>query len=123
LRELVELYRAAGWWDRGDTPRLVAGLAAGSHCFLVARAGGRAVAMARAIGDKKSDAYLQDVFVLPAYRGRGLGASLVRRLARRLRGEGFGWIGLIAAPGARPFYERLGFKRLAGHAPMRLGAG
>ncbi|MDD5656323.1 MAG: GNAT family N-acetyltransferase [Elusimicrobia bacterium] len=118
LRELAELYRAAGWWDRKDTNARLRALVGGSHCFLTARRGGRLVGMGRAIGDGASDAYIQDVFVRPEWRGRGLGAQLVRRLARRLAADGLGWIGLVAVPGAEAFYERCGFRIAPGHKLM-----
>ena len=121
LREIAGLYKAAGWWDSGDTPQRICRMVTGSHCFLAARSGGRLVGMGRAISDRTNDGYIQDVFVLPELRGRGAGAALVRRLARRLRADGLGWIGLIAADRTWPFYARLGFKKMARHDPMRLG--
>ncbi len=96
-------------------------MVAGSHCFLVAWEGAAAVGMGRALSDRTNDGYIQDVFVRPELRGRGVGAALVRRLARRLRADGLGWIGLIAADGAWPFYARLGFHRMERHDPMRYG--
>ena len=122
LRGITDLYQDAGWWEPGDSPGRIRRMVEGSHCFLVVYAGGRPVAMGRAISDGTNDAYIQDVFVRAQHRGRGLGAALVRRLARRLQSDGLGWIGLIAAGGAGPFYERLGFRRLARHEAMRLGA-
>ena len=121
LRGLEGLYRAAGWWGPGDTRRGLRSLVAGSHRFLAARAGGRLAGMGRAISDGVSDAYIQDLFVMPEWRGRGVGAQLVRRLTRRLRADGVGWIGLVAVPGAEAFYTRLGFRRMAGHRAMLWG--
>lgn len=121
--EMEALYRSAGWWKdepsaREGLPRLVRG----SFLFLVARDGGRMVGMGRVLSDGVSDGYIQDVVVLPAYRGSGLGRELVTRLAARCREAGLGWIGLIAEPGTRPFYEKLGFGLLgAGYEPMLFG--
>ena len=117
---VVDLYRAGGWWredpaSRAVIPRMVSG----SFCFLVAReAGGRIVGMGRAISDGASDAYIQDVVVLEAYRARGIGAEIVRRLTERCVRAGIGWIGLVAEPGTRAFYEPLGFRARAGHELM-----
>ena len=123
LKEISGLYRAAGWWEPGDTPQRICRMVMGSHCFLVARENRRAVGMGRAISDRTNDGYIQDVFVSPALRGRGVGAELVRRLALRLRVDGLGWVGLIAVGGTRAFYERLGFRKMAQHDPMRFGRG
>ena len=120
LREISGLYRAAGWWDEADTPAKIRRMIQGSHCFLVARADGKAVGMGRALGDRASDAYLQDVFVLPEHRGRGVGAALVERLKRRLLTDGIHWIGLIATGTAPALYRRLGFASMERHTPMLL---
>ena len=120
LKEIAGLYRAAGWWEPADTPQRICRMVMGSHCFLVARSGVRLVGMGRAISDRTNDGYIQDVFVRPGLRGRGLGAQLVRRLALRLQIDGLGWIGLIAADGSWPFYARLGFQKMKRHDPMRL---
>lgn len=41
---------------------------------------GRQVGFCRAVSDGVSFAYLADVYVLPEYRGRGLGVELVREM-------------------------------------------
>ena len=122
LAGIAGLYKAAGWWEGADTPHRLIRMVMGSHCFLVARSGGRLVGMGRAISDRVSDGYIQDVFVRPSLRGRGVGAELVRRLALRLRIDGLGWIGLIAADGTWPFYAGLGFRKMRRHDPMRFQA-
>lgn len=119
--ELVALYRAAGWWRETPAARAaVPALVAGSFAFLVAVEDGRAVGMGRAISDGASDAYLQDVAVLPSHRGRGIGAELIRRLAAHCTARGLEWVGLVAEPGTTAFYARLGFRPLEGYVPMRL---
>ena len=119
IDHLIHLYRSAGWWaERADNPSLVAGIVAGSHCFLVARQVGTIVAMGRAISDGVSDAYIQDVTVDPAFRGRGIGSHMVARLVARLEADGIGWIGLIAERKTDPFYRPLGFAPMADSIPM-----
>lgn len=119
IARLTELYRLAGWWtDGADNPTLVAGIVAGSHCFLVARRAGTLVGMGRAISDRISDAYIQDVTVDPAFRGQGIGTGLVDKLVSRLETDGIGWIGLIAERKTHPFYRPLGFVPMADSVPM-----
>lgn len=122
---IVELYRAGGWWkERPGEREGIPALIRGSFRFLIAVAGGgRIVGMGRALSDGVSDAYIQDVVVLPELRGRGIGAEIVRRLVAECVGAGIGWIGLIAEPGTEPFYRRLGFGTLQGYSPMRHDAG
>jgi ribosomal protein S18 acetylase RimI-like enzyme len=117
---VVELYRAAGWWRESATAREAVGpMIAGSFAFLVVTEGDRTIAMGRAISDGASDAYIQDVVVLPEYRGRGIGAEIVSRLARHCTERGLVWIGLVAEPGTTAFYERLGFRVMKDYVPMR----
>jgi diamine N-acetyltransferase len=75
--------------------------------------------------------YLEDVYVQPAFRGRGAGKALMRHLARRCVAEGLGrfewrvldWntpaIAVYRALGAESAEEWLGM-RLAGEALHRL---
>ena len=117
--EILRLYRNEGWWGDGpDDLDLVRRLVAGSHCFLAAMEKTEIVAMGRAISDGASDAYIQDVAVVPEWRGRGLGADIVRRLVSRLHRDGLLWIGLIAERGSSAFYGRLGFKTMDNATPM-----
>jgi len=123
LQMVAELYREAGWWtDAPDHPAAVARIISGSHCFMVMRAGGRIVAMGRAVSDRASDAYIQDVTVTASYRGQGLARQLVGAIVERLRADGLGWIGLIAERGTHGLYEPLGFKAMPDAVPMLLTA-
>jgi predicted N-acetyltransferase YhbS len=65
----------------------------------------------------RGDAWLASLYVLPAHRGRGLGAALVRALvvhAAALRIERL-W---LFTPAQAPFYARLGWQA-AGSATLR----
>ncbi len=69
--------------------------------------------------------YLEDIFVLPEARGRGVGRALMRTLARQALGNGCGrmeWLVLAWNHPAIAFYERLGATRLADWLPYRLPA-
>lgn len=118
--EIVELYRAGGWWkdeyDPAEIPRLING----SFAFVVAaeKKSGRAVGMGRAISDGVSDAYIQDLVVDPRYRGKDMGTEMVMALVRTCKEAGITWIALIAEPGSEPFYLPLGFERMEGHVPL-----
>jgi GNAT superfamily N-acetyltransferase len=118
--EIVALYRAGGWWkdeyDPAEIPRLISS----SFAFVVATdtKSGRAVGMGRAISDGVSDAYIQDLVVLPEYRRRDLGTAIVSLLVARCRDAGITWIALVAEPGSENFYLPLGFARMEGHVPL-----
>jgi spermidine synthase len=119
IARLTELYRLAGWWsDDTDNPSLVAGIVAGSHCFLVARRAMTIIGMGRAISDRISDAYIQDVTVDPSFRRQGIGSCIVSELVARLAADGIAWIGLIAERKTHSFYRPLGFAPMADSVPM-----
>ena len=115
---IVSLYRAEGWWYPGedgdkDAARLSA-IVSGSHCFAVAEQDNGIVGMGRAISDRFSDAYIQDVAVRRDCRGQGIGTAIVSALVSRLESDGLGWIGLVAERSTEPFYYRLGFAPMPG---------
>ena len=114
-----ELYEAAGWWHADGDEAEIAPLILGSFCFAVALVDERLVGMGRVLSDGVSDAYIQDVVVLPEFRGRHVGADIIRFLVEQCSKAGLTWIGLVAEPGTVPFYERLDFVPLEGHTPMR----
>gem|GEM_PF-514850 len=119
LSRLLSLYRENGWWENSDEPELAAEIVAGSHAFVVAEHQGTIIGMGRAISDRASDAYIQDLTVDPAFRGQGVGEQIVRALIQRLNEDGLFWIALIAEEGSEDFYKGLGFYSMAGATPMR----
>ena len=124
--EIVSLYRSAGWWQEGrDDPAEIGDLILGSFVFVVAvdRATGKAVGMGRAISDGVSDAYVQDLVVLPGYRHRGIGREILSRILAVCRERGIGWIALIAEGGTGDFYRRHGFSEEEGDLSMLFRGG
>lgn len=119
--DIVNLYQAGGWWrDRYD-PAGIKLLIKGSFAFVVAvdKDSGKAVGMGRAISDGVSDAYIQDLVVLPEHRDMGIGKKLTNALLDYCLSKKLLWVGLIAEPGQENFYSSLGFKPMKGHIPMR----
>jgi GNAT superfamily N-acetyltransferase len=68
---------------------------------------GRQVGFARAVSDGASVTYLADVYVLPEYRGRGLGAELVREMIENGPYADKRWI--LHTADAHKLYEKFGF--------------
>lgn len=76
---------------------------------------GQQVGFARAVSDGVSVAYLADVYVLGAHRGRGLGLELVREIVERSF-SGARW--MLHTADAQALYAKLGF--VEGQPPYSL---
>jgi ribosomal protein S18 acetylase RimI-like enzyme len=63
------------------------------------------------------DCYLEELYVVPARRGEGLGRALMEAAMETARAEGAGYMDLGTAEtdtAARALYEKLGFSRTEG---------
>ncbi|HJJ35964.1 MAG TPA: GNAT family N-acetyltransferase [Methanocorpusculum sp.] len=117
--EIVDLYRAGGWWDIGYDPTQIPRLLDGSFIAIVAMDEHQnAVGFGRFISDGAADGYLQDIVVFPEYRGQGIGSRIVAALKKLAILSGHTWIGLVAAPGKEEFYRRAGFSTMENYTPM-----
>ncbi len=120
MEQITALYRSQGWWNGADNPDLVRRIIQGSHCFMIAQFGREIVGMGRAISDRTSDAYIQDVTVKKSFRRKGIGTYIIRMIIKRLQLDGVFWVGLIAEKGSHGFYEPIGFKPMINSTPMIL---
>jgi len=117
----MALYQEAGWWQAADQahPEGFTKIVQNSAVFAGAFAGEHLIGMGRALSDLVSDAYIQDVTVLKAYRGNGIGKKIIQTLVNALKDHGVDWIGLVAQPGTQSFYHALGFEPLKGHTALK----
>ena len=120
IGQITGLYRSAGWWGKNmpDDPSVVKQIIKGSHCFMVAMEDEEIVGMGRAISDRASDSYIQDLTVINSYRGKGIGAKILQRIMASLEKDGIKWIGLIAEGNSDDFYSHFGFKKMPDSMPM-----
>jgi 5'-phosphate synthase pdxT subunit len=95
------------YWARGIPRALVERSVRGSRCFGVYH-GGEQVGFARVITDAATFAYLADVFILPAHRGRGLAKRLLARIKSHPELQGLRrW--LLGTRDAHGLYRQFGF--------------
>lgn len=95
------------YWSPGIPRALVEKAVANSLCFS-AWLDGRQVGFARIAGDRATFGYLADVFVLPAYRGRGISKALVAAAMAHPEVRGLRRI-LLATRDAHALYAGFGF--------------
>jgi ribosomal protein S18 acetylase RimI-like enzyme len=108
--DLVELHRylsTEAYWALGRSFEDVQRLVLGASRVVGLYDGDRMIGFARGVTDDNSFAYLADVYVLPEFRGRGLGLEIVREMVengpyRRVR-----W--LLHTRDAQRLYEKVGF--------------
>ncbi len=120
LFQIRNLYRLAGWWSESrDTLAKIDRIIFGSHCFVAAvQETGEILGMGRAISDRASDAYIQDIMVRPEVRRQAIASCIMKAIVKRLERDGMTWIGLVAKQGTPPFYRGLGFSEIPGAMPM-----
>ena len=108
------------YWALGRERETVARAFAGSIGFGVYRPGdGRQVAVARVVTDGATFAWLCDVYVDPAERGRGLGTWLAGAVRDHLGELGVRRI-LLATLDAHGVYAKIGFRPVAADRWMEL---
>jgi GNAT superfamily N-acetyltransferase len=90
--------------SRATTARL---LAEASRVVGLYDASGRQAGFARCVSDGVAFAYLADVYVLPEFRGRGLGYELVREIVETSEYASLPWI--LHTADASGLYAKLGF--------------
>jgi GNAT superfamily N-acetyltransferase len=114
-RELIHRYLAKeSYWAAGVPRRVLDRALEHSLCFGVYR-GRVQLAFARAVTDRATFAYLADVFVVAAERGRGLGKWMVEAIGRHPDLQGLRrW--LLATRDAHELYAQYGFTPLANPA-------
>jgi GNAT superfamily N-acetyltransferase len=104
------------YWAPDRPYEVVARSLANSVCLGAFSATGEQVGFARAVTDSATFAWIADVYVDPAHRGRGLGRRLVGQLRDDLQAGGVYRL-VLATKDAHGVYAKLGFTPLG--APDR----
>lgn len=105
------------YWAKGISKAVVEKSIANSLCFGVYFESGQ-VGFARLVTDKATFAYLGDVFILPAYRGKGLSKFLMQAIHAHpeLQNLRRWWLGTKDAHG---LYEQFGWTRITDDVAKR----
>jgi len=114
--DAVHAFLEKAYWSPGIPREVVARAIAHSLCaglFL----GEEQVGFARAVTDRATFAYLADVYVLEAHRGRGLGKALIATLMAHEDLQGLRRL-LLATRDAHALYRGFGFGPLADASRM-----
>ena len=96
------------YWAKGRPRDVVERLIREAQRVVGVYDGERQVGFARAFTDGVSLVYLADVYVLPEYRGRGVGVQLVREMVENGPYADLRWI--LHTRDAHGLYRKLGFR-------------
>jgi ribosomal protein S18 acetylase RimI-like enzyme len=97
------------YWAKGRPRETVGRLIREASRVVGLYEGERQIGFARTVSDDASFAYLADVYVLPDFRGRGLGVELVREAVENGPYAQRRW--LLHTQDAHSLYEKFGFAK------------
>ena len=109
--EAAHAYLSGSYWAQGIPIDLLRKAIANSLCVAAFHQGIQ-VGFARVVTDRATFAYLADVYVLEAHRGRGLSRRLVAALLDQPEMQGLRRLMLVTRD-AQGLYEKFGFTALA----------
>lgn len=115
----VEHWLSGAYWSLGRSRAMIERSIAGSTAYGLYGPSGEQVAFFRVVTDHATFAWLCDVFVDEAHRGRGLAQWAVAHIRDDLQAEGVYRI-ILATSDAHGVYAKVGFEPLA--APERMMA-
>ena len=108
--DAVHAFLSQTYWSPGIPRETVARAAANSLCFGVFHAGAQ-VGYARMVTDRATFAYLADVYVLEAHRGRGISRRLMEHIMAHPYLQGLRRM-MLATRDAHGLYAKFGFTPL-----------
>jgi GNAT superfamily N-acetyltransferase len=127
----IAMFRDMGYADavlaaieQVSRPLLSHALANGGYHGVLAESGGAGVVGGGGVlvvpwpGTQPHRAWIQNVYVVPEFRRRGIAREIMRTLIEWCRAQGFHSVNLHASADGRPLYEQLGFEATN---EMRLG--
>lgn len=80
--QILALYEDVGWTSYTDEPDLLMKAIENSQKVWTLWEGEQLIGLARTIGDEATICYLQDILVLKAYQGCGLGSGLLKEILK-----------------------------------------
>jgi GNAT superfamily N-acetyltransferase len=115
--ELASLYLQAGWMKTVDPKKMSRAVESGSEWYVARDDTGELIGIGRFITDYARYAFIVDVIVEEAHRGKGVGTAIMNEIVAGCRILGIDSVNLWPSKGKVPFYERLGFYALSSEQP------
>ena len=110
--DVIHTYISRSYWAAGIPAETLQRAINNSLCFGIFSDAGEQVGFARLITDQATYAYLADVFILEAHRGKGLSKWLMQKIVDHPQLQGLRRM-VLATRDAHGLYQQFGFKPLA----------
>lgn len=110
-RDFIQLREDCGWGHIGKA--LAQKAIDNSLVFVSAHRQDVLIGFGRVVGDGALNYYIQDLIVVEAYQGQGVGKAILGRLLESIdeNAQSGASIGLMAAVGREAFYIQFGFEK------------
>lgn len=117
VKEYQQLRKSTAW-DMHDDNTVSRGLKNSLYAVCIF-SNGTIIGSGRVIGDGSIYFYIQDVIVLPEYKGKGIGKMIMNEIENYLlkSANKNSFIGLMAAEGVEEFYKQFGYKKRPDDCP------
>ena len=110
--EIRKLYEAVGWQAYlQEFDRLLAGIE-NSLLVITARHQEELIGLLRAVGDKHTILYIQDILIKPEYQNQGIGSELLNRCLEHFPQVRQKIVLADSTPRLKNFYAENGFTKL-----------
>lgn len=113
---VIHQFIANSYWATGIPASTLAKAMKHSLCFAILTDAEKQVGFARVVSDQATFAYLADVFIVTAHRGKGLSKWLMQTVIDHPELQGLRRL-LLATADAHGLYQQFGFTPL--HKPER----
>jgi GNAT superfamily N-acetyltransferase len=123
IQHRIAMFREMGWGDsvlarieRGSRQHLSAAIPGGGYHGILAElapagvVGGGGVLVLPWPGAEPRHCWIQNIYVKPEFRRRGIARHIMGALLDWCREQGFASVSLHASDAGRPLYEQLGFR-------------
>ncbi len=117
ISEYQALRKTTGWGDLSDdTVSKALSKDIFSICILDNT---EIIGIGRVIGDSAVYYYIQDIIVLPKYKGKGVGKLIMKHVENYLNNHAANnsFVGLMAAQGVQDFYKKFGYQERPKNRP------
>lgn len=114
--QVLALYNDAGWTSYTDEPDLLMKAIKNSLKVWTLWEGEKLIGLARIVGDGATICYLQDILILEAYQGCGLGSGLLKEILKA--NENIRQFALLTEDSEKTkgFYKKLGLSEASDYS-------